>query len=167
MPQRPDLTRLIDAGADFVELTRSQARGRARVLVEQGVLAQSQVQSFVDGIVDESRRRRDAAVNLVRGEVARQVKSLGLVTRDDLDASERRLRRELGGAKAKAKGAAKAPKGSEQQATKATSKQSAKQAPKKAPKKKATGSTKAAKRSSKSAKPAARKAAKQSAKRSS
>ncbi|MFM7060208.1 MAG: hypothetical protein ACKOZL_03345 [Actinomycetes bacterium] len=163
MPQRPDLTRLIDAGADFVELTRSQARGRARVLVEQGVLAQSQVQSFVDGIVDESRRRRDAAVNLVRGEVARQVKSLGLVTRDDLDASERRLRRELGGATAKAKGAAKAPKGSKQQATKATSKQSAKQAPKK----KATGSTKAAKRPSKSAKPAARKAAKQSAKRSS
>ncbi|MFM7617106.1 MAG: hypothetical protein ACKO72_06550 [Actinomycetes bacterium] len=103
MPQRPDLARLIDAGADFVELTRSQARGRARVLVDQGVLAQNQVQSFVDGIVDESRRRRDAAVNLVRTEVARQVKSLGLVTRDDLAASERRLRRELSAARSKSK----------------------------------------------------------------
>lgn len=143
MPQRPDLTRLIDAGADFVELTRSQARGRAKVLVEQGVLAQSQVQSFVDGIVDESRRRRDAAVNLVRGEVARQVKSLGLVTREDLAASERRLRRELSAAKSTSKAAA----------AKATKKANA---------------AKAAKPAKKSAtKPAARKAAKKSAKRSS
>ncbi len=143
MPQRPDLTRLIDAGADFVELTRSQARGRAKVLVEQGVLAQSQVQSFVDGIVDESRRRRDAAVNLVRGEVARQVKSLGLVTREDLAASERRLRRELSAAKSTSKAAA----------AKATKKAKA---------------AKAAKPAKKSAtKPAARKAAKKSAKRSS
>ena len=146
MPQRPDLTRLIDAGADFVELTRSQARGRAKVLVEQGVLAQSQVQSFVDGIVDESRRRRDAAVNLVRGEVARQVKSLGLVTREDLAASERRLRRELSAAKS-------------------TSKAAAAKATKKA---KAAKAAKAAKPAKKSAtKPAARKAAKKSAKRSS
>ena len=143
MPQRPDLARLVDAGADFVELTRSQARGRARDLVEQGVLAQNQVQSFVDGIVDESRRRRDAAVNLVRSEVARQVKSLGLVTREDLAASERRLRRELSAAKSTSKAAA----------AKAT-----KQA-------KAAKAAKPAKKSA--AKPAARTAAKKSAKRSS
>lgn len=142
MPQRPDLTRLIDAGADFVELTRSQARGRARVLVDQGVLAQNQVQAFVDGIVDESRRRRAAAVGLVRNEVARQVKSLGLVTRDDLAASERRLRRELSATKAKATKPAKATK-----ATKAA-KPAAKKSAAKKPAAKKAGAKKTAKRSS-------------------
>jgi polyhydroxyalkanoate synthesis regulator phasin len=144
MPQRPDLSRLIDAGADFVELTRTQARGRAKVLVDQGVLAQSQVQSFVDGIVDESRRRRAAAVGLVRNEVARQVKSLGLVTRDDLAASERRLRRELSATKSKAKATkpAKATK-----AAKAAKPAAKKSAAKKTAAKKA-GAKKTAKRSS-------------------
>jgi polyhydroxyalkanoate synthesis regulator phasin len=130
MAQRPDLTRLIDAGADFVELTRTQARGRARVLVDQGVLAQNQVQAFVDGIVDESRRRRTAAVGLVRNEVARQVKALGLVTRDDLAASERRLRRELSASKSKAKAttttkATKAAKTAKPAATKSAAKKTA------------------------------------------
>ena len=143
MPQRPDLSRLIDAGADFVELTRTQARGRAKVLVDQGVLAQSQVQAFVDGIVDESRRRRAAAVGLVRNEVARQVKSLGLVTRDDLAASERRLRRELSASKAKA--AAKKPKAAK--ATKAAKPAAKQSAAKKTAAKKA-GAKKTAKRSS-------------------
>lgn len=144
MPQRPDLTRLIDAGADFVELTRSQARGRARVLVDQGVLAQNQVQAFVDGIVDESRRRRAAAVGLVRNEVARQVKSLGLVTRDDLAASERRLRRELSATKAKAKATKPA------KATKSTkaAKPAAKKSAAKKPAAKKAGAKKTAKRSS-------------------
>jgi polyhydroxyalkanoate synthesis regulator phasin len=141
MPQRPDLTRFIDAGADFVALTRAQARGRAKVLVDQGVLAQSQVQGFVDGIVDESRRRRDAAVGLVRNEVARQVKALGLVTRDELAASERRLRRELSTSKAKAK-ATKTAKASK--STKATT-----AAPKKAAAKKAAAKKSAAKKAAK------------------
>ena len=146
MPQRPDLSRLIDAGADFVELTRAQARGRAKVLVDQGVLAQNQVQAFVDGIVDESRRRRTAAVGLVRNEVARQVKALGLVTRDDLAASERRLRRELSATKAKATAKATKPA----KATKATkaSKSTAKQSAAKKPAAKKAAAKKTAKRSS-------------------
>mgnify|MGYP003340039701 FL=1 len=143
MPQRPDLTRFIDAGADFVALPRAQARGRAKVLVDQGVLAQSQVQGFVDGIVDESRRRRDAAVGLVRNEVARQVKALGLVTRDELAASERRLRRELSTSKAKAMAkATKTAKASK--TTKAT-----KAAPKKTAAKKAAAKKSAAKNAAK------------------
>ncbi|CAB4856165.1 MAG: hypothetical protein F2782_00675 [Actinobacteria bacterium] len=103
MAQRPDLTRFIDAGAGFVSLTRGQAQASARDLVAQGLLAQNQVQSFVDGILEESRRRRDAAISTVRTEVGRQVKLLGLITKDDLAASERRLRKELG-AKSSTKG---------------------------------------------------------------
>ncbi len=125
MAQRPDLTRFIDAGAGFVSLTRGQAQASARDLVAQGLLAQNQVQSFVDGILEESRRRRDAAISTVRTEVGRQVKSLGLITKDDLAASERRLRKELG-AKSSTKGT-----GAKKAATKKTP---AKKAPaKKAP----------------------------------
>ena len=110
MAQRPDLTRFIDAGAGFVSLTRGQATASARDLVSQGLLAQNQVQAFVDGILEESRRRRDSAISTVRTEVGRQVKLLGLITKDDLAAAERRLRKELGGnLGSKASGERKAP----------------------------------------------------------
>ncbi|CAB4944974.1 unannotated protein [freshwater metagenome] len=110
MAQRPDLTRFIDAGAGFVSLTRGQAQASARDLVSQGLLAQNQVQSFVDGILEESRRRRDSAISTVRTEVGRQVKLLGLITKDDLADAERRLRKELGGNSAsKTSGERKAP----------------------------------------------------------
>ncbi len=110
MAQRPDLTRFIDAGAGFVSLTRGQAQASARDLVSQGLLAQNQVQSFVDGILEESRRRRDSAISTVRTEVGRQVKLLGLITKDDLAEAERRLRKELGGnSVSKASGERKAP----------------------------------------------------------
>ena len=135
MAQRPDLTRFIDAGAGFVALTRGQAQASARDLVAQGLLAQNQVQSFVDGILEESRRRRDSALSTVRTEVSRQVKLLGLITKDDLAAAERRLRKELGvNSASRASTAKKAP------VKKATAKKApAKKAPaKKAPAKKAT-----------------------------
>src|SRR4051812_50150879 len=59
MPQTPDLSKYLDAGAEFVALTRSQARERAQELVKQGELSKNQVTGFVDGLVEESRRRTD------------------------------------------------------------------------------------------------------------
>ncbi len=144
MAQRPDLTRFMDAGAGFVSLTRGQAQARARDLVSQGLLAQNQVQSFVDGVLEESRRRRDTAISTVRTEVRRQVKLLGLITKDDLAESERRLRKELSSKSAsKASGDRKAPVKKtpvKKTTTKTTTKKAAvKKAPvKKAPVKKST-----------------------------
>ena len=40
MPQRPDWNKFLDAGAEFVALTRGQARARAKDLVAHGQLAQ-------------------------------------------------------------------------------------------------------------------------------
>lgn len=155
MPQRPDLSRFIDAGAGFVDLTRAQARARARELVDQGLIAQSQVQALVDGLLEESRRRRDLALTTVRSEVGRQVKALGLVTRADLAAVEQRLRRELGGKGAKAAGKSKVATGkpAKKSATKAgraketTAKKSA---AKKSTAKKSAAGKKTAKKASKS-----------------
>ncbi len=91
MPQTPDFTKLISAGAEFVALTRAQARDRAAELVGQGQLAQSQVQAFVDDLVDESRRRTDSMMDVVRNEIGRQVKTLGIATKDDLAKLEAKL----------------------------------------------------------------------------
>ena len=86
MPQTPDWAKYLSAGVEFVAITRTQARARAKELVSQGQLAQSQVQGFVDELVDESRRRTDSMMDVVRQEIGRQVKTLGIATKDDLAA---------------------------------------------------------------------------------
>jgi len=91
MAQRPDLSRYLDAGAEFVALTRTQARARAKELVGQGQLAQEQVQGFVDDLVEESRRRTEEMLEVVRREIKRQMKTLGLATKDDLARLETRV----------------------------------------------------------------------------
>ena len=91
MPQTPDWAKYLSAGVEFVAITRTQARARAKELVSQGQLAQSQVQGFVDDLVDESRRRTDSMMELVRQEIGRQVKTLGIATKDDLARLEAKL----------------------------------------------------------------------------
>jgi polyhydroxyalkanoate synthesis regulator phasin len=107
MPQTPDLSRFFDAGVEFISLTRNQARDRARELVAQGQLAQGQVQGFVDELMDESRRRTDLVVDVVRQEIQRQVKVLGIATKDDLAQLEAKV------AKQQSKAAKKAAKQSD------------------------------------------------------
>ncbi len=108
MPQTPDFSKLLSAGAEFVALTRAQARDRAAELVGQGQLAQSQVQGFVDDLVDESRRRTDTMMDIVRAEIGRQVKTLGIATKDDLTKLEAKLSATMRSAPAKKPAAKKA-----------------------------------------------------------
>jgi polyhydroxyalkanoate synthesis regulator phasin len=91
MPQPPDWNKYLDAGAEFVAMTRTQARKRAKELVGTGQLAQEQVQGFVDDLVDESRKRTDVFLDVVRKEIQRQVKTLGIATKDDLARLESKL----------------------------------------------------------------------------
>jgi polyhydroxyalkanoate synthesis regulator phasin len=109
MPQTPTWSRYLDAGAEFVAVTRDEARRRAADLVSQGQLAQEQVQSFVDGLMEESRKRTEATMDLVRKEVRRQIKSLGIVTKSDLAKLEARLTKEMKRANSKAGKATKKP----------------------------------------------------------
>jgi polyhydroxyalkanoate synthesis regulator phasin len=91
MAQRPDLSRYLDAGTQFVALTRAQARARAAELVGQGQLAQEQVQGFVDDLVEESRRRTDEMLDVVRREIPPQLKTRGIATKHDLARLESRI----------------------------------------------------------------------------
>ena len=97
MPQTPDWAKYLSAGVEFVAITQTQARSRAKELVSQGHLAQSQVQGFVDDLVEESRRRSDSIVEVVRQEIGRQVKTLGIATREDLARLEAKLSRVTSG----------------------------------------------------------------------
>jgi polyhydroxyalkanoate synthesis regulator phasin len=99
MPQSPDWNKYLDAGAEFVAMTRAQARARAKELVGTGQLAQGQVQGFVDDLVEQSRRRTDAMLEVVRKEIQRQVKTLGIATKDDLAKLETKLNKQTKTAK--------------------------------------------------------------------
>ena len=109
MPQTPDWAKYLNAGVEFVAITRSQARARAKELVAQGQLAQEQVQGFVDDLVDDSRRRTDMMMDLIRQEIGRQVKTLGIATKDDLARLEARIVSKSTAVKSDAKSTAKQP----------------------------------------------------------
>lgn len=91
MAQGPDLTKIIEAGMNFTDLRRSQARQIVAELVAQGQLARDQATSTVDEMLDLSRRRREDLRSFVQGEIQRQVRALGIATRDDLDRLERKI----------------------------------------------------------------------------
>jgi polyhydroxyalkanoate synthesis regulator phasin len=91
MPQGPDLTKFIEAGMNFTELRRSQARQAVAELVAQGQLAREQAASTVDEMLEASRRRREDLRSFVQTEIQRQVRALGIATRDDLERLERKL----------------------------------------------------------------------------
>jgi polyhydroxyalkanoate synthesis regulator phasin len=89
----PDWQRMLETGMQFTELRRSQARAIVSDLVAQGHLARDQMSAAVDEVIDISRRRSDDLRKVVQSEVQRQLGALGLATRADLNALERRLTR--------------------------------------------------------------------------
>ena len=91
--RRPDWKRALETGAQFTELRRSQAREIVADLVAQGQLARDQMGAAVDDVVEISRRRSENLRKIVQTEVQRQLGALGLATKADLAALERRLTR--------------------------------------------------------------------------
>jgi polyhydroxyalkanoate synthesis regulator phasin len=151
MPQPPDWNKYLDAGAEFVAMTRAQARQRAKVLVGTGQLAQEQVQGFVDDLVDESKRRTDLMLDVVRKEIQRQVKTLGIATKEDLARLEDRIVKQTAAKPAKSGKSSSAKKKAKASSKPATKKATAKPAGKK--KAKATAK-KTTKKTTKQAQPA-------------
>jgi polyhydroxyalkanoate synthesis regulator phasin len=129
MPPSPDWKRALETGIQFTELRRSQAHRLASDLVAQGQLARDQLGAAVDELVEISRHRSEELRKVVSSEVQRQLGVLGLATKNDLAALERRL---TGASTATRSATKKAPK------TAPAKKAPAKRAPaKKSPAKKA------------------------------
>lgn len=142
MAQSPDWNQLLETGKHFGEMTRAEAERRVQELIRRGELAQERFQATVDELLERSRRAADDLVvrgrqsadeirDLVRTEVRRQMKALGLVTRDQLARVEARIPGRAAAKKTAAKkapaktaGATKAP-GKKSTAKKSTAKKSA------------------------------------------
>ncbi len=102
----PDWKRVLSTGMEFTEMRRSQARSLVNDLVAQGHLARDQMSAAVDEVLELSRRRSDDLRKVVQNEVQRQLGALGLATKADLQALERRVTRADGGVRPAAKKAA-------------------------------------------------------------
>ena len=128
MPQAPDWQRYLEAGMQFTEMRRSQARRVANDLVEQGHLAREQVAYAVDEIVAISRRRTDEMREVVRKEVQRQLGGLGLATKADLAKLEKKMNKANRVAKTKAASKSSKTTTKKSDASKKTAKKPAKKA---------------------------------------
>jgi polyhydroxyalkanoate synthesis regulator phasin len=91
IPQSSDWKRVLSTGMEYTELGRSQARAIVSDLVAQGHLARDQMSTAVDEVLDMSRRRSEDLRKLVQNEVQRQLGALGLATKADITALERKL----------------------------------------------------------------------------
>jgi len=117
----------------LTEVTRQRATSAAKALVAQGEATAGQVQALADDLVTQSKSNREAVVALVKYEVDKALGRVGLVSKDEVDSLQARIKVLEGqlrdGQKATAaKPAAKAP--SKAPAKKAPAK---KAAPRKAP----------------------------------
>jgi polyhydroxyalkanoate synthesis regulator phasin len=95
------------------KLTPAKAQEMARSLLEGQSKGREQVQRVAQDLMDWSNQTRERMSEMVRREVARQLKTMGVASRDEVDALKARVRElERGGrsaAKTTAKGAAKGP----------------------------------------------------------
>ena len=105
----PDWKRAMETGMQVTELRRSQAKAIANDLVAQGQIAREQVAAAVDDLLDMSPRRSDDLRKIVRDEVQRQLSGLGLATKKDLAALERRMQKATREAKKKTAPSTKKP----------------------------------------------------------
>jgi polyhydroxyalkanoate synthesis regulator phasin len=151
MPQPPDWNKYLDAGAEFVAMTRAQARQRAKLLVGTGQLAQEQVQGFVDELLTRQAPDR-LMLDVVRKEIQRQVKTLGIATKEDLARLEDRIVKQTAAKPAKSGKSSSAKKKAKASSKPATKKATAKPAGKK--KAKATAKKTTKKKTTKQAQPA-------------
>jgi len=124
----------LELATGLTEVTRQRARTAAKALVAQGEATAGQVQSLTDDLVSQSKANREAVTALVRFEVEKALGRVGLVSKDEVDALQARIKVLEGELRKTRSGstATKAP------ATKAAAKKApAKKAAKKAPAKKA------------------------------
>jgi polyhydroxyalkanoate synthesis regulator phasin len=169
MPQPPDWKRVLETGMQFTELRRSQAHRLAIDLVAQGQLARDQIGAAVDELIEISRRRSDELRTIVSTEVQRQLGALGLATKRDLEALERRLRATRTATKPAGAGTtpAKKPAATKRPAAKAAAKKQppAKRAARTVPAKKKAVTNKAAAKKTAAKRTAAKRSARKTAAR--
>lgn len=92
MAQLDLVQRLLDAGADFSNVTQRNAERLVRSLVEAGDLQASQAQKAVNDLLEQGRRSRERLRKLIDREVQAQISRMGLATKSDVQRLERMIR---------------------------------------------------------------------------
>ena len=72
------IKRLIDAGVAFTEMTRQRAEQIVAGLTQRGEASVDEVQASVEHLLQRSRESTERIMGMVRDEVARQLKVLGV-----------------------------------------------------------------------------------------
>ena len=76
----------------LTEVTRQRATGAAKALVAQGEATAGQVQALADDLVTQSKSNREAVVALVKYEVDKALGRVGLVSKDEVDSLQARIK---------------------------------------------------------------------------
>ena len=85
------LKKVQGAGADFLETARARAEEFLRELSRAGGDTSGRAQGALDDLVEGGRKGTEQLVSVIRKEITNQLGLLGLATKEDLDALEKRL----------------------------------------------------------------------------
>lgn len=113
----------------LTEVTKQRATSAAKALVAQGEATAGQVQALADDLVSQSKSNREAVVALVRYEIDKALGRVGLVSKDEVDALQARIKALEAQLRATDRPAPAAPAAPKPAAKKATAKKAAKKAP--------------------------------------
>lgn len=78
MAQGDILKRFLDAGVAFTQMTRERAEAIVQDLVDNGEIRRKEAQKRIEELVDRSQKNTEELLNLVRREIADQLRNLGL-----------------------------------------------------------------------------------------
>lgn len=92
----------VEMASGLVEVPRKRAEKIAKDIAESSEMGVGQVSRLTEEIVKRSRDNAEMVRSLISSEIKRQVKALGLATKDDLDRLGRRIDRIEKSAKPKA-----------------------------------------------------------------
>jgi polyhydroxyalkanoate synthesis regulator phasin len=82
----------LQAMASLTELTRTQAERLGGRLARQGELQSAQVSRFAEDLVRRTQKNREAMSRVVQREVRRQLRMVGIATRDEVARLHQRVR---------------------------------------------------------------------------
>ena len=122
MAQNDVLKRYLDAGIAFTTLNQARAEALVKDLVKAGEVQADQARDTVTDLLERSRKNSEKLLDAVRKEVRKQITSLGLASKSDLDRLEARIASLFGAAPAAAKKAAARPAAKKATAKRATAK---------------------------------------------
>src|SRR5579884_1499551 len=91
MPRDERFKKYQEAGADFLETARARAEEFLRELAKATDTTQKQGRDTLDDLMEGSKRGTEQFISSIRKEIKTQLSAIGIATKNDLAALERRI----------------------------------------------------------------------------